>query len=734
MKFHHKKDGLALAVVLTLLSGPYVSAAEQEAAAAKGDSFNLPGILVEAEAVKPLPGGFVVRKGSTGLLGQKDVMNLPFSQTNITRKTMDAFGGPNQPLDSALTGAPGIRAAGSILHNDFTIRGFRANGTSMYVNGVHGMLTQFNATMVPFERAEVIAGPNSGIFGSGVQYESSPAGGIVNLVSKKAEDKDILSYRQTFSGKGSFGEYVDIGHRFGKEKAWGLRVNAELLNGETSVDETLQKNKGIYLNLDHRDDHSKTNLFGGYRDSEVVNGMRWFKIGPKLDSFPGAPKGSRNYSFDGMVKGAYGYFMVLNHEQYLTKDWKLFFNGGINRNKLNKNIMGQYSAYTLLNDQGDYALNYQTSATPQKAFYAQFGSTNKFHTGEVKHELTLAVDKAWRNRYGSLPVAYRNGSFGNVGEANVFNGYLHQTGAPDGTYTTYLNNKTSIWGASAVDSLEFGKWGAVLGVHKHEGQSRSFNSKTAKQSSSVKSDATCPTYALTYKPNDNILLYGSHSEQFDLGSVAGSAYANAGEIMPPSKTKQNEVGVKYRNKGLLTTLALYDIRQANNIDVIEGGKQYLRQDGEERHRGIELGVNGKIAKKWNVFAALTYMKATYENTAKAKAGKLDKAKGQVSGQPRWTGTLGLEYQADDKFSVLGRVNYTGASPVYNSDTTKHFFAPRSTVVDLGVNWKSKVGKVPVKYSLMCYNLLNKDYWMVSRGDNIYVGLPRTIYAAAEFKL
>lgn len=38
-------------------------------------------------------------------------------------------------------------------------------------------------------------------------------------------------------------------------------------------------------------------------------------------------------------------------------------------------------------------------------------------------------------------------------------------------------------------------------------------------------------------------------------------------MLSPTKTKQNEIGVKYQNKGILTTLSLFDLKQAANVDV-----------------------------------------------------------------------------------------------------------------------------------------------------------------------
>ena len=88
--------------------------------------------------------GFSDTRGSVGFLGNLDSMKTPFTTTNITEESIRSFGDPTQTLDSILAQSPAIRQSGSILHNDFTFRGFRANGTSTYVNGIPGIWTQFH--------------------------------------------------------------------------------------------------------------------------------------------------------------------------------------------------------------------------------------------------------------------------------------------------------------------------------------------------------------------------------------------------------------------------------------------------------------------------------------------------------------------------------------------------------------------------------------------------------------
>lgn len=163
----------------------------------------------------------------------------------------------------------------------------------------------------------------------------------------------------------------------------------------------------------------------------------------------------------------------------------------------------------------------------------------------------------------------------------------------------------------------------------------------------------------------------------------------------------------------------------------------MLQDGKENHKGVELSFNGQIADKWHGMIGVAYMDAKYENMGKAGAFKDGK---RVSGQGKWSGSAALEYKADESFSVIGRATYTGSTPFYTVSGGKvkpdslHLEAPSYMIYDLGVTYNTKINDTPVKLSAMCYNVADKDYWMVARGDQLYVSTPRTFFVSAEFEI
>lgn len=192
----HKKF-LTAAVFCAITSTGFVLTASAE----ETMTHDLDEVVVEADK-DALPGSYVKTKGSIGILGEKSILDVPFSNMNITQKTIETFGGPNQPLQSILANNPAVRIQGTTLHNDFSIRGIKGNGTSSYLNGIPGLMTQFAAPTFMIGDIQFISGPNSGITGIPSTYETTAAGGIVNFVSKKQQRHRLHVTAKLFQAKG----------------------------------------------------------------------------------------------------------------------------------------------------------------------------------------------------------------------------------------------------------------------------------------------------------------------------------------------------------------------------------------------------------------------------------------------------------------------------------------------------------------------------------------------------
>lgn len=693
---------------------------------AESPVFALDTMLVEGQR-ENLPGDFVSREGNLGRLGNKDVMDVPFTATNFSQKTIERFNDPSAALTNVLINTPSVKSSSYTLYNDFSIRGIGLTGYNLYVNGVPGMFTQSTLPTNFVERVEVVSGPAMGFNGTTIRES---AGGLVNLYTKRAGDEDITRYTQSFSGSSSFGEHIDISRRFGKNKEWGLRINAENVSGEelSGVGEDLT-NRDFYINLDHQDENSKTNLWAGYSYSNLEKSTRWFQFGSNVTNLPSAPDSKMNYAYDGQGATLDRWGVVLNHEQKVNDDWTAFVNAGYSRYDLYNNKTGRASQpYTVINNQGDFESVDRDGPLAITNYYGETGVKGNFNTGAVKHNLVLSVDKSWSTQWSG------NGDLIQKYAGNIYDGRTDNFNPDVSKNMKYSKASNSqFWGVAAVDTLELGKTQLMLGVHNQHSSVLNYSSND-----SVESSGTSPLYGITYKPVDNLALYASHTENFSGGSaVTNAKYVNRGAILDPAKTKQNEIGVKYENAGLMTTLSAFEIKKAGTSDEYVGkinGTDMFRctQDGENEYKGIELSVNGKVAPKWNIMGGLMYLDAKRNKTSDTDMDGYGDYDGyRVNGASRWNGILALEYEADDDFSVLGRAVYNGSSTINNGELD----VPAYMSFDLGLNYKTKINNTPVTLTAMCYNVTGKDYWIPQSGTN-YLALsnPRTFMLTAQFDL
>ena len=734
------KKQLALAVTLATAGAVWMGAASAAERAEAMDSYELDPVDVAGQkAPAKEENALVSSTGGTGFLGTKDVMDVPFTQTNITQKAITKFDDGMNTLPNALLTSSSVRTSGSTLYNDFSIRGFAMNAYQFKVNGVPGMFTQMNTPANFVERIEVIAGPAIGIHGT---ESSESAGGSVNLVTKKAEyDKERITYRQTINGRGALGEILDIGKRFGKNEQWGVRVSAENIQGKTAVDREKQTTRDFYINLDHQGAKSTTNLFAGYRYSKNEEGQRYFAFdGTGANAYtgnrlPDPPNGRNNYSFRGAHLTMSTWTAVLNHEQQLSKTWTAFLNAGSSYNFGSSYVMTNASRLFMLSEDGDFRNALWTNPFAVRNNYVQLGVRGSFDIGPVKNDMVLALDRDWYVGYWGYERYGRYGNqvpvYGSV-TGSLRDGVrtLIQNYDPATINGPFKSAATIYSGVSVTDTLTYGKASVLLGVHHHSVKATSYsNTSGYKDGTTVHSSANAPTFGFVYKPTENLSLYANHSESFSKGSAVGGGYMNTGAVLAPAKTKQNELGVKYRKSGLSAGISLFQIEQDRTMDVTHVGdpRPTKVMEGKNKLKGVELSLSGQIAPKWTLTGGLMHLD-TEQKTNTVYNGK------NVSGIADWSAMLAAEYTADAKTSAFLRMVYSGKAPIY-TNTAKRLDVPAYVTVDLGVTYKTTLGTVPTTLSLTANNVLDKRYWMSRPSYNYGIqGYPRSFMLSMQMDI
>lgn len=707
------KKALAMSVLCAVASVGFVVSVSAAETTMKG---NLDEVIVEGSR-DLLPGGKVHTNYQAGILGEQKVQDIPFTVVSMSENTISTYASSSQPLPSILSNNPSVRSSASTFYDDISIRGQKLNGYQLYLNGIPGLFAQSTTPVNMLERVDVVAGP---AMTTNMATASESAGGLVNMISKRAGEKPISKLTLGFSGKGTFTQEIDVGNRFGNNKEWGIRVNALHQNGETAVSDERKTTSNIFVNIDHRDDNSKTNLLIGYVDESIKDSLRWFTFDKGLSYTPSAPDIHKNYGFKAMRWEADKWLTTLNHEQKISDNWSAFVNAGYGRYDI-YNASNSDWRYTIFED-GSFSDSMVRNPFKYDKKSAQIGVKGKVNTGDVEHNLVLAADKYWQKHFGST-----SWKFGTV-TGTLKDGILTQPDfVPDYPYPSpYLKTKTNYTSYKFVDTMKVGKFDIMAGVIKQKVTNTSIGGK------SVKTDGISPLYGIVYKPTDEISVYASHSESFNKGSViTGSKYVNQNSILDPTKTKQNEIGVRFNNDSILANIAVFDVKKANNMDVFaykEAGvdKYYKTNDGEAEYKGFDISVYGKIAEKWNAMGGLMYVNA---KTNKSTGATLDGLR--INGVPRWSGVAALEYQPDNAWSILMRGVYSGSFTIKNEE----YKLPSYLTCDFGASYKTQWNSVPVTFNAMVYNVFDKAYWeSLPGGDNLILSNPRTFMLSATFDL
>lgn len=661
-----------------------------------------------------MAGGAVNTSYDAGIMGVQDLKDTPFTAVSFTEKTIKNYSDPTQPLPSILVNDPSVRSTGTTFYDDFSIRGLKLNGYQVMLNGVPNLFGQGTTPVNYVSRIDVTSGPAMAV---NMATATESAGGVVNMVSKKAEDKPVADVTLGFSGRGTYTQQIDVGQRFGKGNEWGIRVNALNTDGETSIPGEKKTQRNAFINVDHRDAVSQTNVLVGYIDDTVEDSLRWFTFDKGLTYTPSAPDIHKNYGFKALKWQADKWIATINHEQKISNNWTAFLNAGY----------GKYDIYNPSNSDWRYTIHEDGTFTDSAVRYPfgydersfQIGVKGKVVKGDVTHNLVLAADRHWEKYYGST-----RWTFGSI-SGNLQDGITSQ---PDVVPTypyrkPYLQSKGVYTSWKLVDRMNIGKFDVLAGITKQQVVNRSIGSD------SVKSHAVSPLYGLVYKPNDQLSFYASHSESFSRGSViSGSQYDNAGDILDPAKTKQDEVGVKMNNGRLMTGLSYFRIKMANAYDKPTADPDIFHKtnDGEVEYKGFDWSFYGKLSDKWNLNGGLMYVDA---KTKKSTGGALDGIR--KNGVPEWSGVIGLEYVPNDQWSFLARGVYSGSYTILNEEYT----LPSYWMFDLGASYKTKLHNTPVTFRTMVYNLFDKAAWQsLAGGDNLILSMPRTFMMSATFSM
>ena len=671
---------------LSLAASPYFAMAEE--------AVSLPTIVVKADSQETDVTGKLKKKASLNILGEKDVLDTPFTIRNYSDQAIQDSHA--HTIMDVLKIDPSIRTTTNSghLNENFNIRGFNVNWDDLNLNGAYGMAPSGRVSTDILSSVTVLKGPNALIAG---MAPGGSVGGVVVANTKRA-DKGLTRVTANFEDEGFYKSGFDVARRFGENQEFGARVSANYGQGEHVVEGLEDETISAVMGLDWTTDKAKINL-DAYSTKDDRNGgspamVSFATLGKVLD----APDGRSNY-LPNLWGSQSANYIGLSGEYKLLDNLKVIAGVGTAEQKYQGHLFGTRLVVT--DAAGNANSQYYHVKMNQRNTAANLGLEGAFQTGSVQHVVGLRADylhrdtnmhsKAGETKF--LTNLYNPSNLGSMPAAPS----ISQTA--DNDYISYsFTDQISL----LDDKLQF-----ILGARYQDIDIKN----PTKPENNYSEDKVSPSLGIVVKPwGEDVSLYASYVEGLSQGSTVNNKDdANDGTTFAPFQTKQYEIGAKYQHGSWLHTLAAYQIEKPSTITEtfatpVNDYTQITTDGGETKSKGVEYGFSGNIIDDLIVWGNLAYIDVKYEKNTTANI-----VGNSVEGQPEFTAGLGLEYHLPqvEGFSVNTRVNYVDSQYLNNSNTLE---LPNYTLLDVGAKYTTNIGGVDTTFRANVDNVTDEKYW------------------------
>jgi iron complex outermembrane receptor protein len=224
--------------------------------------------------------------------------------------------------------------------------------------------------------------------------------------------------------------------------------------------------------------------------------------------------------------------------------------------------------------------------------------------------------------------------------------------------------------------------------------------------------------AVLYKLRKDTSLYASYIEGLEEGPIAPITAANAGAILPPAVSKQQEFGIRSQAiPGMLVNFAYFQLERATSYTDTN---RFVVLDGRTEIKGFEASLSGELTPQLSFFASAMSLDPVLKKAATvALTGKTP------DNTPKVTASALLEFRPDalPGLSVNAGAYYTAKrfiNPLNQAEI------PGYTTYTAGLGYKTTVMGKGLRLQANVTNLENKLYWEAGGAGYLAVGMPRTV--------
>ncbi|WP_420803433.1 TonB-dependent receptor [Pseudomonas lundensis] len=665
-------------------------------------------------------GGQVARGAELGVLGNQDIMDVPFTMSSYTSQLIEDQ--QAESLGDVLLNDASVRQSFGYGNASqiFVIRGLPLTTDDVSYNGLFGVLPRQMISSDSLERVEVFKGPNA--FINGVTPTGSGVGGGINLQPKRAEDTPTRRFTTDISNNGRIGEHLDLGQRFGAENQFGVRMNLAQREGDTAIDNENQRTKLFALGLDYRGDRLRVSTDFGYQKQRINGNRNTVYLGSALTDIPHAPDADHNYSQKWTSTDLEDTFGMARAEYDLSDHWTAYAAAGAKHTR----EVGNYSTPTLVNSAGATTASNMFVAHDEDNRSAMAGLRGMFQTGPVSHQVNLGVSGIWTQQRSAYDLSgtYSNNLYDTVDVPKPAPGkYVGGDINDPGIVGKTINRSVAI-----SDTLGFVDDRVLLtyGLRKQTLKVDGWNYQ-GNRSAAYDESITTPVYGIVLKPWENVSVYANRIEGLAQGptapaSAGGMPVTNAGEVFAPARSKQVEAGIKYDKGTFGASLGVYRIEKPSDGYTNADGT-YVRQ-GTQRNRGVELNLYGEPIDGLRLLAGATLMDTELKGT---KNGANDG--NRAIGVPKFQYNLGADWDVPGLQGVAlnARMLRTGGQYANEANTLS---IPAWNRFDLGARYSFDVEQRAVTLRANLENVANTRYWASANGGYLSQGEPRLLKVSA----
>ncbi|QXI39501.1 TonB-dependent receptor [Pseudomonas xantholysinigenes] len=651
-------------------------------------------------------GGQVARGARVGMLGNRDLMDTPFSVTAYTAKTIE-----NQQsgtVGAVLRNDPSIRFSTGEGHayENFMIRGYALDSTELALGGLYGLAPDGHVPTEFLERVEVLKGPGALLNG---MAPNGGVGGVVNLVPKRAGEAPLTRLTTSYVSDGYVAEHIDIGRRFADGR-FGVRFNGVYGSGDTGVNEQSKDRTLASLGLDYRGDDFKLEL-DAYESHETLdNGSPMMAGFSKLKQVTRAPKPDTNI-LEGIHAKQISKAVVVRGEYQLDDNWSAYASVGGARTRYDGFLNGTRVVVTKADGTASGETYNQAGYT--HSLSTEAGLRGNFMTGPVSHQLVLSTTLLHQD-IGRAPTVT-----GKEYTTNIYHPGKAIIAADHGSSTKTGDNTLSSF--AVADTLGFLDERVLLTLGVRAQRVRQKLSKPSYDERKL-----TPALGIVLKPWDApVSLYANYIEGLTQGGIVTDVNAaNHDEQFAPYVAKQMEAGVKWDLGDFTHTLALFQIEKPSMI--YDKPSNRYSDDGEQRNRGVEWSMFGEVTPSVRLLGGVTYTRAVLTKTA---SGAMDG--NTARGVPAWSANLGAEWDLPWVQGLTLTALGIHSSSQY-LDSANDLKIPQWTRYDLGARYATRVLSKDVTLRASLENVENRAYWAGVFNDGYAtVSEPRTLKLSAS---